>query len=157
MTLGSIAYSSVLLVLKQWQLPRASRWTVLSLLQWRVAEKPCARRDLRDSYAVWKCCSLWKNLWKLWKTCALYPRSAPTISIPAHRSFFSMHIHIPTGVVRTVRKIFSLFWVYRGHFYEKSYTINKKCRRCKEFAQVFRQNSRDSTPALRRFSYLLKN
>lgn len=60
--------------------------------------------------------------------------------------FFSMHIRIPTGVVRTVRKIFSLFWVYRGHFYEKSYTINKKCRRCKEFAQVFRQNSRGFYP-----------
>jgi len=144
MTLGSIANSSVLLVLKQWQLPRASRWTVLYLPQWRVAEKPCARRDLRDSYAVWKCCSLWKNLWKT-RAC---PRFAPTYSLPAHRSFFSMHIRIPTGVVRTVRKIFSLFWVYRGHFYEKSYTINKKCRQHKEFAQVFRQKSRGIYPGV---------
>lgn len=144
MTLGSIAHSSVLLVLKQWQLPRASRWTVLSLPLERIAEKHCARRDLRDSYAVWKCCSLWKNLWKT-RAC---PRSAPITSQPTHRSFFSMHIRITTGGVRTVRKIFSLFWVYRGHFHEKSYTINKKCRRCKEFAQVFRQKSRGIYPGV---------
>ena len=144
MTFGSIAHSSVLLVLKQWQLPRASRWTVLSLPLERIAEKHCARRDLRDSYAVWKCCSLWKNLWKT-RAC---PRSAPITSQPTHRSFFSMHIRITTGGVRTVRKIFSLFWVYRGHFHEKSYTINKKCRRCKEFAQVFRQKSRGIYPGV---------
>jgi len=52
MTLVSIAYSSVLLVLKPWQLPRASRWTVLHVSQARLSEKPCARRDLKDSYAV---------------------------------------------------------------------------------------------------------
>ena len=144
MTLGSIAHSSVLLVLKEWQLPRASRWTVLSLPLERIAEKHCARRDLRDSYAVWKCCSLWKNLWKT-RAC---PHSAPITSQPTHRSFFSMHIRITTGGVRTVRKIFSLFWVYRGHFHEKSYTINKKCRRCKEFAQVFRQKSRGIYPGV---------
>ena len=143
MTAVSIAYSSVLFVLKPWQLPRACRWTVLYDTQARIAEKPCARRDLSDR-------TLSETVAAWGKTCGklmLTPASLHTFyTLPPF--FFSIRIRIPTGVARPVRKIFSLFWVYRGHFHEKPYTINKNCRRCKEFTQVFRQKSRGVYPGV---------
>ena len=152
MTAVSIAYSSVLLVLKPWQLPRACRWTVLYDTQARIAEKPCARRDLSDR-------TLSETVAAWGKTCGklmLTPASLLYFLYPPPVLFF-LYAFAFTQVLQDPSEKYFPYFGYIGAIFTKNRTLSTKTVDVtRSLPKFLDKKAGELTPALCEFTYFLK-